>query len=168
MEDFESLTEQLQSANSTLVEKAISSLVHLQDKRAIPYLLSLLSSTDDTIIRNSAALALGDMRANEAVTALIKLINDPKNINKRGTLIYALQSLDCSKVIKDVVKIICDGNFECREMALQIIEEMNLKDKPLNIEESLTILFDCAKNRSPSDPAIDYINRAIDILEHYK
>lgn len=42
------------------------------------------------ILRNHVAITLSDLRCQEAVVPIIKLLKDPNTEGSRGTLLYAL------------------------------------------------------------------------------
>ena len=85
-------------------------------------LVSLLGSSDGAV-RNGAALRLRDLQDNRAVEPLFQAIHVAANINNRGTLVYALQTLDCSEHFTDLFQLALHGNYEDQCMALIILEE---------------------------------------------
>lgn len=123
-------------------------------------LIREMQSTEDRNHRNTIAIVLGDLKCNEAVTTIVKLINTPQNRNCIGTLIYALQELDCENEIKNLIHILFDGNFEAKcnmsHLLSQKFNKMSTEDKQecLNIineekcrlEEQLNFLEDITKN----------------------
>ena len=84
-------------------------------------LVSLLGSSDGAV-RNGAAVRLRNLQDNRAVEPLFQAINVAANINNRGTLVYALQTLDCSEHFTDLFQLALHGNYEVH-MALIILEE---------------------------------------------
>ena len=99
------------------------------------YLLKLISETNDPCIRNMVALIFMDLRFDDAVPTLIALINNPNNKNCRGTLIYALESLNCADQIKHIIYILFEGNYECKWNLYSLIQEkigeMSTEDRQL-------------------------------------
>ncbi len=92
-------------------------------KEAIPLLLKLLSEDRRIRVRDGAALALRELRANQAVPELIRLIRHPANKQTRGTLVYALQTLDWYREhAVYVATLLTVENYEVRQMALQALE----------------------------------------------
>lgn len=83
--------------------------------------------------RNTIAIVLGDLKCNEAITTIVDLINMPQNRNCIGTLIYALQELDCEKEIKKIVHVLFDGNLESKcnmyHLLLDKIHSMSKEDR---------------------------------------
>lgn len=92
-----------------------------------------LYNTDVKNHRNTIAIVLSDLRCDEAIDALVDLINDPQNRNCRGTFIYALQELNCEKEIENIVHVLFDGNLEVRynmyELLLKKFNSMSEKEK---------------------------------------
>lgn len=76
---------------------------------------------------------MSDLRCDEAIDALVDLINNPQNRNCRGTFIYALQELNCEKVLKNIVHVLFDGNLEVRynmyELLLKKFNSMSENEK---------------------------------------
>lgn len=111
------------------IDGAIVIIEQLGAKKSVeslPVLIKILSETDDTVLRNAIALALSDIGDVSAVKPLIILIEDPKTNGKRGTLLYALQSFDCSQYIDLFIKLLLEDSFEAsRESFILIEKNMN-------------------------------------------
>lgn len=121
---FEENIFRLQSADLEIVKGAIRELSQLNDKRAIPILIDMLSKEEDNNLINALALGLGQLRADESVPLLMKLIKKPELKNKRGSIVFALKDLDCREYFIDFVEMICDGNYEVSSHALDIFESL--------------------------------------------
>ena len=78
------------------------------------YLLELINKTNNPLIRNTIALIFMDLKFNNAVPIIISLINNPKNKGVTGTLIYALEDLNCANFIKEIIHILFDGSYESK------------------------------------------------------
>jgi len=98
--------------------------------RTVAALCSLLESTDASI-RNAAALGLRDIGDYSAFSSLVKAINKPENFNHDGTLVYALEGLDCSNDFLAIFKIAIHGSFEARFGAIDILSEQEFSITPL-------------------------------------
>ncbi|RJS59258.1 HEAT repeat domain-containing protein [Bacillus sp. PK3_68] len=94
---------------------------------AVPLLIEYLKSTGNALLRNSIALTLSDIGNEEAVQPLIEVINDPKTLGNRGTLLYALEPFDCSAHLETLVDHLINGNFEVQAQAHQLIKAINGK-----------------------------------------
>ncbi|KEO83128.1 HEAT repeat domain-containing protein [Tumebacillus flagellatus] len=86
-----------------------------------------LMETDHPRFRNAIAIALSDMGAQEAVEPLMELLEDPKTVGNRGSLLYALESFDCSKHAQKLVQFMCEGNFEVSRQSYLVLQAC--KDK---------------------------------------
>lgn len=92
------------------------------DADAFPVLVDLLNTTDDPRIRNAAAIGLRDLADNRALPFLLAQIKNPKNANYRGTLVYALETLDARSALVDLIDLIGSGDYEAAAMAIRAIE----------------------------------------------
>jgi hypothetical protein len=96
------------------------------DPDASSYLISLLGSSNP-VIRDRAALGLHDLKDNKAVEALFLAVKNPENVNHRGTLVYALEELDCSDKLCDVFDLLFYGNAEVKMGAETILDEQKFE-----------------------------------------
>lgn len=123
--DFELLRLAVEDDNHDDVEMILDEIRSSQNKEAIPLLIKYLKSTENVLIRNSIALTLSDIGSEEVVQPLIDVINDPKTMGARGTLLYALEPFDCSAHLETLVYHLITGNFEVQAHAYQLIEKIN-------------------------------------------
>lgn len=86
------------------------------------FLISLLKS-DDTGLRNCAALQLERIKDNRAVEPLLEAIFRKENHNRNGTMVFALESLDCSEKLKEIFRILFFETFEAKMSAYSILSE---------------------------------------------
>ena len=84
--------------------------------------MTILEKTGSPRVRNAAALALADLRADGASDALIALLARPDTRGSRGTLLYALDQLGAKVPLRVLGEIIVDESYEAREEALAFIE----------------------------------------------
>ena len=108
------------------IKNATNHLFNLGGKENIDYLLGLLDHKDSSI-RNAVALTFRDNKFNEAVEPLFKSINKEENKNYRGTMVYALQMLDCSHKLQEIFKLLFYGNYEVKMGVLTILEEQKFE-----------------------------------------
>lgn len=87
-------------------------------------LCDVLISDTNWKYKNAAAVGLRDYGDDRAIPILFQAINDPGNKDRNGTFVYALQTLDCRGVIVELADLICNGDYEVSEMALQAIETL--------------------------------------------
>lgn len=77
--------------------------------------------------RNTVALFLSEIKCDEAVSAIIKLIKDEQESKHIGTLIYALQNLECAEYLEHIFHLLYSGNYEVRRNIFDLLEQN--KDK---------------------------------------
>ena len=98
--------------------------VKVKRKPALEWLLSVVAHTPDAEVRNRAALALGKLRVQAAVPIIIGLLSTEKTTSDRGSLLYALQSLNYLDYLDDIAAQLDSGVYEVMEMALQLLEQL--------------------------------------------
>ncbi|GAB3713976.1 hypothetical protein GCM10027592_53430 [Spirosoma flavus] len=94
----------------------------IEEEQEVDSLLTQLSSKQSQI-RNVAALRLADIKADRAVNELLKAIFKKENFNYNGTLVYALQALDCSCKLKEIFEILFYQGYEAKLGAYTILSE---------------------------------------------
>lgn len=94
----------------------------VEKQQEVDSLLAQLNS-EQSQIRNVAALRLADMKADIAVNELLKAIFKKENFNYNGTLVYALQALDCSCKLKEIFEILFFQGYEAKLSAYTILSE---------------------------------------------
>ena len=105
---------------------------------ALAGLVSRLSSSDP-FIRNGAALDLRDLAESGTsvpVEPFLAAISDLANRDNRGTLVYALQMMDCTECFASLFDLALHGNFECQNHALTILEEQAIRVTPGLLREA--------------------------------
>ena len=163
---LEELIIQLASVDITLVEDAVHKIVALRATRAVPHLMALLKTTENHLLRNTIAIALRDLKVQEAVPIILYLVRNLKIKNYQGTLVYSLQTLDCKEYVVEISRIICEENFECREMALSILEGIE-QVSTTRKKEALQLLKKCL--RTCTDPhQSESIECAIEVIKEIK
>jgi len=109
------------------VERLITEISSDQHDEAVPVLIKHITLTENPGIRNALAIALRDIGNEKAISPLIDLINDPKTLGSRGTLLYALEPFDCTGYLESIVQQFLTGNFEVQAIAYQLLESMDGK-----------------------------------------
>jgi HEAT repeat protein len=98
--------------------KAALAVGDANEAAGVPILRKLLRNDARIRVKNGAAIGLRELRANEAVPDLVRLIQDPRYRKTRGTFVYALQTLELdSKDLALLRKLSRNRNFEVRSMA---------------------------------------------------
>ncbi len=169
------IQELINNIKSSDVDVARSAIFKVGEKKineVKPLLIELLDSSNQ-FIRDAAAMTLGDLHANEAVPKIIELIQQPENENNRGSLIYALHSFEVEHFFLLFTELIINGNFEVREMAIDLIEKCIEKTEPKIRLEALGKLSDAKRHFSENldlndTSAIKYIDYEIELIEYQK
>ncbi|MFT7239333.1 MAG: hypothetical protein ACI93L_003433 [Cyclobacteriaceae bacterium] len=117
----EHLKSQLFSRDTELIKSATSQLF---GEGEADLLVGLLEH-EDSSIRNAIALTFMENEFQEAIEAIFAVIKQAQNRNARGTLVYALRSLDCSKKLVELFEILFSSspNWEVQNRILTILEE---------------------------------------------
>ena len=170
--EFDENLNALKSQDAEEVERAIRNLGESSDQRAIPFLLDMLLKEHNDNLRNVIALSLGSLKADDAVPILIQLVKKPELKNKRGSLVYALQNLDCKNYFIDIVELICDGNYEVCNHALDIFEslvdEISYSEKLLakqRLSEQEQIELALPPSKHPKYDRIHFVRDALKMID---
>ncbi|MGB4775110.1 MAG: HEAT repeat domain-containing protein [Daejeonella sp.] len=103
-----------------LIKSAAGRLIEIGGDEIVDFFISLLA-LDNPNIRNMAALALHDLKDNRAVEPLLKAIFKQENHQKNGTMVYALEELDCSTKLKEIFQILFYQTWESKQSAYSIL-----------------------------------------------
>ena len=164
MVSIDELLSQLRSEDAETASEAMSSLCELGVGIAVPPILEILRDHSDPRLRMQAALCIRDIKALEGLPVLVEALRDPKNSSYRGTFVYAMQPFDCRPYVAEIARLVGDEVFEVREMALQLMEEMNLSLELASIQDARQILTERLQECS-SDPEVSpYVTHAFKIL----
>ena len=115
-----------------------------------------LEITSNNEYRNTIAIVLSDLYCDKAIDSLIKLINNPKMINCRGTLIYALENLNVANRLDSFIELLVCGNYEVKCNTYTLFEKQitnmtaekksiyvdSIKAKISDMEESLELMHE--------------------------
>ena len=107
-------------------------------------LLALLESSDGSV-RNGAALELRELADSRAVLPLLRAIHVPANRDNRGTLLYALQTMDCRGHFVELFDLALHGNYEVRCMALDVLRDQPTQPSPDQWTSAREQLVACAQ-----------------------
>lgn len=146
------LLDDLRSDDWEIAEGASEVLVARGGADVVDSLIQLLRSTDGRT-RNRAAMALREIGDDRAVHPLVDAISVPENCNNRGTLVYALQTLDCRNYFQFLFDLAIEGNYEVRCMVLMIFEDQEFELTPTIVAEVTNKLdaFTRRKHNCPED-----------------
>jgi HEAT repeat protein len=151
--EFEQLKKDIFSEDWELVKSSAKRLGKIGGDEVINFLTSLLE-VDASGIRNRAALALEDIRDNRAVEPLLKAIFKRENHNYNGTMVFALESLDCSKKLKEIFRILFYETYEAKLSAYAILDDQTFDFTKQDLLDIQKMWLDC--NLHPETcPGID-------------
>ena len=77
-------------------------------------MIAELKATSDPTERNRIALEISDARCHAAAPALVGLIRENRHTNNIGTLVYALENLECADKIVELLPLAFHGDWETR------------------------------------------------------
>ncbi len=118
--EIDQLKEDVLSDDWHLADSSAVRLIEIGGDEVINFFISLIAE-DNSTIRNRAALALRDIKDNRALEPLLKAIFKKKNHNYNGTMVYALETLDCSAKLKEIFKILFYQTWESKQSAYSIL-----------------------------------------------
>lgn len=119
--------------------------------------LSILLSNSDARIRNASALALREIGNSAAVRPLLDAIQLRDNHQNRSTLVYALETLDCSRHFIDIFRLALSSKFDVQMSALAILDEQVFCVSADDISKASALLKSADKERVAYDWLVEYI-----------
>jgi hypothetical protein len=160
--DLEILRKAIESDKVEEAESIFEEVGKNKQENAIPLLIEYLKSTDNHRLRNSIAITLSDIGSDKAIEPLIEMINNPKTLGYRGTLLYALNPFDCSAHLETLVYHLLSGNFEVQSNSYQLIEE-NIKSDVTD-EVLLKCILKVKKELEEIERQQDIVSDALEML----
>lgn len=119
--EIEDLKRGIVSEDYENAKKSAENLVKIGGDGVLEFLIGLLELAKPEI-RNRAALALREIENNRAIEPLLKSILKPENKNYNGTMVYALQKLDCKYKLVEIFKILFSQGYEAKIGAYSILD----------------------------------------------
>jgi hypothetical protein len=95
--------------------------------------------SEDPKIRNKASLVLRDLGDQRAVAPLISAIVNADNSKSIGTMLYALEVMDCRELFLPLIRIAIGGNFEASAIALDLLHDKDFSVTDEDFTESKNI-----------------------------
>ena len=120
------IVRRLRSPNDEVAIAAANTLGTKGFREAVPALLEVLQNTDVHALRNAVAIALADLQAPEALSAIATAIRSEATAGHRGTLIHALGHFDCSGEFQLLVDTVANDTWEARHEAFRILNTLSL------------------------------------------
>ncbi len=127
-QEIEKLKRDIFSANWDNMKQSTNRLFEIGGQQNLDFLVRLLDQPNSGV-RNAVALTFMDNKFNEGLEPLLKSIQKDENKNARGTMVYALQTLKCSKKLKELFDILLTAtkNWEVQSGILTVLEEQEFE-----------------------------------------
>lgn len=127
--------------------EASGELGEIDGDDVIDFLIPLLERDHSGYgIRERAALALRDTGDDRALAPLLNSIFKKENQGQNGTMVYALQTMDCSNHIRKIFDLLFHGNYEAYCGVLMILDEQEFIYSNEDISEIKAMWGDCLKS----------------------
>ncbi len=140
--EIEQLKKDVFSVDWELVKSSADRLGKIGGDEVVDFLISLIA-LDNSSIRNRAALALEDIKDNRALEPLLTAIFKKENHNYNGTMVYALESLDCSQKLKEIFRILFYETYESKISAYAILYDQTFDFTKEDLHEIQKMWDDC-------------------------
>ena len=120
--EIENWKEEIQSEDWEVALNAADNLGKIGGDNIVKFLIELLES-NDARIRNAASLSIRETKDSRAIQPLLKSIFKPENRDYNGTMVYALQTLDCKNQLVELFKILFYESYESKMGAYTILDK---------------------------------------------
>ena len=120
--EFEKLKKNILSKDHDIAISSSDRLAEIGGDEVVDFLISLLKASEQHT-RNYAALALREIADNRALDPLLNAIFKKENHNHNQTLVYALETLDCSNHLVEIFKILFYESYVGKISASKILDE---------------------------------------------
>jgi len=146
------LKKEIFSDNYAIALSASKKLTEISGDDIYYFLIELLGSKDPSI-RNLGALALRKRADNRAILPLLNVIFKSSNKAYSGTLVYALQKLDCKEKLVEIFKILFYHEYESKLCAYNILDKQIFEFTRADLMSIQTMWLEC---QGPSSSAIGF------------
>ena len=136
---------EIQSEDWEVALNAADNLGKVGGDNIVNFLIKLLDSKEARI-RNAAALSIRETKDSQAVEPLLKSIFKPENRDYNGTMVYALQTLDCKNKLVELFKILFYESYESKMGACTILDEQIFEFSRENLMEIQKMWQECNDN----------------------
>jgi hypothetical protein len=155
MERLTELHEAIQSGDWNMAIAASAELVEIGGPDVLALLIRLLQSPSHRT-RNAAACGLRDIADNAALEPLKAAVLDPKLKGYNGTLMYALETLDCSRELRFLFSVALAQDFEVQNHALTILSQQQFWYTANDLKE-MQLELDAFAGRTDRRPETDIL-----------
>jgi hypothetical protein len=123
VQEIEKLKNDIFSGDWDKMKASANRLFEIGGQENIDYLVGLLDQSNSGV-RNAVALTFRDNEFNDALEPLLNSINRKENKGYNGTMVYALEKLNCGLKLKELFHILFDSNsYEVQNHILTILDE---------------------------------------------
>lgn len=122
--DIAHLKSDFLSGDDQLARRASDQLATKVGDDGRDFLISSLGASNSRI-RDLAALGIHESKDQRALKPLLRAIFDPQNKNYTGTLVFALEALDCTAHLQEVFDILFYQSYEAKMGAADILSEQS-------------------------------------------
>ena len=143
--EIEQLKKDVFSDDLELLKSSADRLGQIGGDEVLDFLISLIE-LDNPDIRNRAALALEDIKDNRALEPLLIAIFKKENHNYNGTMVFALESLDCRHKFKEIFKILFFETYESKISVYAILSDQIFDFTEEDLFEINQMWEDCKLN----------------------
>jgi len=144
-QEIEKLKRDIFSDDWDKMKESANRLFEIGGQENIDYLIGLLDQSNPGI-RNAVSLTFRDYQFNDALDPLLTAINKKENKGYNGTMVYALENLDCSHKLSELFDILFDNNsWEVQSHILTVLDQQEFEftqNELLNIKSKWDKLKD--------------------------
>ncbi len=127
VQEIEKLKSDIFSDDWDKVKASVNRLFEIGGQENIDYLIGLLDQSNSGV-RNAVALTFRDNEFSDALEPILNAINKKENKGYTGTMVYALDKLDCRLKLKELFDILFDNNsYEVQNHILTILDEQTFE-----------------------------------------
>jgi HEAT repeat protein len=159
--DLEFLLLQISTSNWNVKISSAEIIVKEHGHTAVTSLIELLkSSSQDT--RDAAAIALRDIKDRRAVEPLFECIKKKENENNRATLVYALETLDCSDHFLDIVDLALSDKADVSLAAMNILIDQGFMINDEDLDMAYELVNKALKQNTNQERIVAIKQRLLD------
>lgn len=148
--DSKTLKRQLRSSDPSERIAASQSIIKHHRNIAFKAFVQLLQSKK-SYVRDNAALGLRKLKDDRAIPFLLSAIHKPENKHFNGTLVYALEVLDCKNIFLTLIDLALHGDYEVQCHALNILREQGFTVTKEEIEKAERAIEEFSSNPTCED-----------------
>ena len=123
---MQDLFEKFNSSDFELSQNAADEIARRNTREGNEFLIKQLSSNDN-LKRNTSALGMSESRNEFFKEPLLQRILELGTKEDIGTLVYALESFDCSDLLVEIIKLHVNGSDEVKMGTSTILLEQKFK-----------------------------------------